>query len=100
MKDFQTNESEVLLEEVQVNGQDIYLNLSASNVMGIVKYAKEADLEDVDVLVELARMLFTPKSFELVSVLSLEQFYIVLDEAQKVLDEQEKTVTERFSRAE
>jgi len=100
MKDFQTKKSEVLLEEVQVNGQDIFLNMTTDNLTGISKYAKSADLEDTDVLVEIAGMLFTPKSFELVSMLDLEDFSDVLDLAMKVLDEQEKTLTQRFSRAE
>jgi len=48
----------------------------------------------------MAQMLFTPKSYELVSLLDLEDFITVLDLASKVLDTQEKAVTERFRRSE
>ena len=100
MKDFQTKQSEVLLKDVQVNGQDIYLNLSSANVMDIARYSKKENLEDVDIIMEVAKLILTPKSFELVSLLDLEQFYTVLDLAQAVYDEQKETLSQRFCRAE
>jgi hypothetical protein len=100
MNDFTTKKSEVLLEDVTVNGQDIYLNLSASNMMQTAGFANKVNMEDPEEMDKMAQMLFTPKSYELVSLLDLEDFITVLDLASKLLDTQEKAVTERFRRSE
>ena len=63
-------------------------------------FVNKVNMEDPEQMDEMAKMLFTPKSYELVSLLDLDDFIVVLDLASKVLDDQEKAVTGRFQRAE
>lgn len=100
MKDFSTKKSEKLIEDLQINGQDIYMNLAASNMMKSAGFAQTINADDPEQADKLAQMLFTEESYKLVSMLDLEDFMVVLDLATKLLDEQEATLTERFKRPE
>ncbi len=95
MKELTTKKSELLLEEVKVNGKDIYINASAGNMMKMAGMAK-LDFENPEEIDKMAGMLFTADSYELVSMLDIEDFYIVLDLAKDVLDKQEKSIESRF----
>lgn len=100
MKDFQTEKSKKLIEDLQINGQDIYLNLAAGNMMRSAGFTKTVSMEDPEQADKLAEMIFTEESYKLVSMLDLEDFIVVLDLATAVLETQEKAVTERFKRSE
>jgi chaperonin cofactor prefoldin len=100
MKDFKTKKSEKLLEEVQVDGQDIYMNLAAVNMLNAGKLAERFDDDRIGITLELAEMLFIKESYALVQFMDLEDLADLLDIATKVLNEQENTLTERFKRPE
>ncbi len=100
MKDFQTKKAEKRLEEVTVNGQDIYLNLAAINMLKAGQLVGAMDQDEIGVCLQLAKMLFTEESYKLVEYMDLIDLAELLDIAKKVVDEQEDIATERFSRAE
>ena len=96
MKDLQTKKSEKLIPGVQIDGQDVYMNMGASNLMKAAGFAGQLDENNVDQLDKLAGMLFTEESYKLVSMLDMDDFLTVIDLAQEILTEQEKSVTQRF----
>jgi hypothetical protein len=100
MKDFKTDKAIKLLEEAQVDGQDIYLNLAAINMLEIAKLSEKIDENNIEVCLQLARMLFTEESYKLVEYMDLADLVELLGIAEKVIDNEQTEVTERFSRAE
>jgi hypothetical protein len=99
MKDFQTQKSQKLIKDITVNGKDIYINLSASNMFNTAGFVNKINLEDPEQMDKMAQMLFPQESYELVSMLDLEDFIVVLTLASELVEGQEKTVKDRFSRA-
>jgi hypothetical protein len=96
MKDFTTSKAEKLIEGVQIDGKDIYMNLSAGNMMKTAGFANRIDVQDPEQMDKMAQMLFTAESYELVSMLDMEDFVTLLDLVNVMLSEQEKTISERF----
>lgn len=90
------------LEEVKIDGKQIYVYLNSGSILEVAKKAKslEEDNENVEAFLEMAKLLFK-EDYELVSELSIEDFYKVMEIATKYIenvsdDFNKKDYTEKF----
>jgi len=100
MKDFKTKKSYKKIEELKIDGKDIFLDISSGNIAKAAEFAKKMDKDDATQLLGLSEIMFKKESFELINKLEMQDFIDVTNLATEVLSKEEKKISSKFKKVE
>ena len=100
MKDFKTKKSYKKIEELKIDGKDIFLDISSGNIAKAAEFAKKMDKDDATQLLGMSEIMFKKESFELINKLEMQDFIDVINLATEVLSKEEKNISSKFKKVE